>query len=199
MCKGVLRMYERPDMPMKEKVKVIPLGYHWTMEGGSEDPLNKTPRLPFREKQWSFFGTDWKDRRGLLGPLGNNQPYKCHLVESWDSTNKVERKEYITSLLDSVFVPCPPGLNPETFRLYEALECGCVPIYVKQGANDAYANWLQEELGLLSVSNWQEASMLLTHFMKEKEVLENYRGSLLVRWLSWKARLSVGVKRTLGL
>ena len=200
-CLGIVRMYHRDDIPssVKSKTFLIPLGYHWTMEGGSEDPLNKTPRLPFRERQWSFFGTDWKDRRGLLAPLGNNQPYACHLVDSWDSTNKVERKEYITVLLDSVFVPCPPGLNPETFRVYEALECGCVPIYVKQGANDAYANWLQEEIGLLSVSNWQEASMLLTHFIKEKEVLENYRGSLLVRWLSWKARLSGGVKRTLGL
>lgn len=200
-CLGVVRMYNRDDIPtaVKSKVFTIPLGYHWTLEAGSDDPLNKTPRLPFREKQWSFFGTDWKDRRNLLSPLGANQPYACYLVESWDSEKKVQRKEYITTLLDSLFVPCPPGLNPETFRLYEALECGCVPLYVKQGDADPYANWLQEELGLLPVSNWQEASALLAHFVKEKEILENYRGSLLVRWISWKKRLSDGVRRTFSL
>jgi GR25 family glycosyltransferase involved in LPS biosynthesis/glycosyltransferase involved in cell wall biosynthesis len=198
-CLGVVRMYQR-SLPesVKSKVCVIPLGYHWTLEAGSDDPLNKTPRLPFREKQWSFFGTDWKDRRSLLSPLGANQPYLCYLVDSWDSEKKVQRKDYITSLLDSIFVPCPPGLNPETFRLYEALECGCVPLYVKQGS-DPYADWLQEEIGLLPVSNWQEASALLAHFVKEKEILENYRGSLLNRWVAWKSRLRDGVRRTFGL
>ena len=200
-CLGVVRMYNRDDIPsaVKSKVLTIPLGYHWTLEAGSDDPLNKTPRLPFREKNWSFFGTDWKDRRSLLSPLGINQPYTCYMVESWDSDKKIQRKEYISTLLDSLFVPCPPGLNPETFRLYEALECGCIPLYVKQGPSDSYANWLQEELGLLPVSNWQEASALLGHFIKEKEIMENYRGSLLNRWISWKRRLSDGVRRTFGL
>lgn len=199
-CLGIVRMYHR-DLPesIKKKVITIPLGYHWTLEAGSDDPLNKTPRLPFREKQWSFFGTDWKDRRSLLSPLGANQPYTCYLVDSWDSDKKVQKKEYVVSLLNSVFVPCPPGLNPETFRLYEALECGCVPLYVKQGPSDPYANWLQEELGLLPVSNWQEASLLVAHFTKEKDVLENYRNSLLIRWISWKKRLSDGVRRIFGL
>ena len=29
---------------------------------------------------------------------------------------------------DSIFAPCPSGNNPETIRLYDALELGCIPI-----------------------------------------------------------------------
>lgn len=29
---------------------------------------------------------------------------------------------------DSIFAPCPAGNSPETIRLYDALELGCIPI-----------------------------------------------------------------------
>ena len=32
-------------------------------------------------------------------------------------------------LSSTKFIPCPNGFfHPETYRLYEALECGCIPI-----------------------------------------------------------------------
>ena len=36
----------------------------------------------------------------------------------------------MTEVLSSTeFIPCPNGfVHPETYRLYEALECGCIPI-----------------------------------------------------------------------
>ena len=35
---------------------------------------------------------------------------------------------YSAIMEDSIFVPCPSGNNPETIRLYDALELGCIPI-----------------------------------------------------------------------
>jgi len=35
---------------------------------------------------------------------------------------------YSAIMEDSIFTPCPSGNNPETIRLYDALELGCVPI-----------------------------------------------------------------------
>lgn len=35
---------------------------------------------------------------------------------------------YSAIMEDSIFAPCPSGNNPETIRLYDALELGCVPI-----------------------------------------------------------------------
>jgi hypothetical protein len=35
---------------------------------------------------------------------------------------------YSAIMEDSIFAPCPAGNNPETIRLYDALELGCIPI-----------------------------------------------------------------------
>jgi len=35
---------------------------------------------------------------------------------------------YSAIMEDTVFAPCPSGNNPETIRLYDALELGCIPI-----------------------------------------------------------------------
>jgi len=35
---------------------------------------------------------------------------------------------YSALMEDSVFAPCPAGMSPETIRLYDALELGCIPV-----------------------------------------------------------------------
>jgi len=35
---------------------------------------------------------------------------------------------YAALMEDSVFAPCPAGMSPETIRLYDALELGCIPV-----------------------------------------------------------------------
>ncbi len=200
-CLGIVRIYQRGDIPdaVKQKVFTIPLGYHWTLAERSEDPLNKTPRLPFRNVRWSFYGTNWGNRKEFLKAFGSMEPHSLRLVDSWDSPEKLTRNQYIASLLDSVFVPCPPGNNVETFRLYEALECGCLPIYVKVPGDDLYCNWIQNELGILPLSSPEEAVALMNHFWSDKELLENYRNSILLRWKSWKGRLGDGLRKMWGI
>lgn len=200
-CLGVVRIYQRKDIPkeVQHKVVTIPLGYHWTMAGGSDNPIEKTPRLPFRNMSWSFFGTAWQDRHLKLKPLQEIQPHSLRLVDTWESPEKITRNQYVAILLDSLFVPCPPGNNPETFRLYEALECGCIPLYVKSEGDSLYIDWIQNEIGLLPLSNWDEARTLIQHFMKEKEIMESYRNQLLVRWKTWKERIGTQVRKTWGL
>jgi hypothetical protein len=38
---------------------------------------------------------------------------------------------YLEKLSNTVFALCPPGNNPETFRIYEALESGAIPIIIR--------------------------------------------------------------------
>ena len=196
-CLGIVRMYPRADIPEAARAKtlVVPLGYHWTTREGSEDPLNKTPRLPFRNTVWSFYGTGWKDRKKLLEPLNCINPNSLLLVDSWESPQKLTRNQYIARMLDTVFVPCPTGNNVETFRLYEALECGAIPLYVKTDKDDLYVKMLQEELGLLPVSSWEQAAKLIEHLQQEKGLLETYRNTLLSQWKVWKTKLADQMKR----
>lgn len=54
----------------------------------------------------------------------------------WKEQMNLENKhtiaydDYVAIMADSIFLPCPAGNNPETFRHYEALELGAIPLIV---------------------------------------------------------------------
>lgn len=55
-----------------------------------------------------------------------------HITKGWsvDNTakNYMNAQQYKKIMLNSRFVSCPPGNNPETYRIFEALSCGAIPI-----------------------------------------------------------------------
>ena len=85
-------------------------------------------------------------------------------------------------------------MNPETFRFYEALECGCLPVLVSSPANQAWVDWVTEELSILPLQSWGEAKGFLEHLMRNIELLEMYRTKLLTAWVRWRDRLKDDVK-----
>jgi hypothetical protein len=133
----------RPNL--SEKVLVLPLGYHFTLRNGIDNPLERTPQLPFRSNVWCFFGTDWNNRSSILELLKPVGKYSCKLFNEWNHPDNLTREEYCATLLDSVFVPCIGGNNPDTFRLYEALECGCIPIIINDEKSSHYFNYINNQ------------------------------------------------------
>jgi GR25 family glycosyltransferase involved in LPS biosynthesis len=201
-CKKVVRMYDRADLTEGQRAKclIIPLGYHWTLRGGGcPMPLERTPRLPFRNTRWSFFGTNWNDRHTKLAPLEEIEPYRCILLEGWNSANMVGYEEYIGTMLDTVFVPCPGGQNAETYRFYEALECGCVPIVVREPGDELFVKYITSNMPILPVNSWTEAALLMKQLYNDKNLLENYRANLLNGWRVWKGGLVAQVRTALDL
>ena len=64
------------------------------------------------------------------------------------------------------FIPCPNGfVHPETYRLYEALECECIPI-----VENAYRYYdrLFPNNPFLKVDKWQEAKLLIKGWKREQ-------------------------------
>ena len=183
-CVKVMRFYLR-DCPCPEKVLTIPLGYHWTLAEGSKVPTTHTPRLPFREHVWSFHGTDWKGRKELLEPL-NELPHVAEFYEGWNSSKALKGDAYISMLLNTVFVPCPDGVNAETFRFYEALECGCVPLLVRTEENEAWINWVVGKTKIIPMKSWADAKEFVKYIMANKEQLEGYRTAVLEAWVQWR-------------
>eukprot|EP00667_Euglena_gracilis_P005643 EG_transcript_5681 len=64
--------------------------------------------------------------------LGRDRVF-VHTAAKWSdkydkSGNYVPGAAYRDVLLDSLFTLAPPGHNPESFRFWEALECGSIPI-----------------------------------------------------------------------
>jgi hypothetical protein len=97
--------------------------------------------------------------------------------------------EYSAMLLSSTFVPCPRGQNLETFRFYEALELGCIPIYVREGENDPFYKFISEKVPILNLTSWEQAVNYMTELEQNKETLVQYRKTLLQKWRDWKQEL----------
>ena len=162
-------------------------------------PVERTPRLPFRNFRWSFFGTNWRGRKDALAPLKPFEPNRAKFLDTWNDPAMISYDEYIGTLLDTVFVPCPGGNNAETYRFYEALECGCVPIVVREQGDELFVKKITSNMPILAVPSWGEAAMLMRQLYGDKELLEKYRLNILNGWRAWKGRLVGDVKGAFGL
>ena len=193
-CVKVLRFYPRSDIPKEaaSKVTVIPLGYRHAR------PSPKTPEIPFRELHWSFFGTDWMNRSKDMKPLTEAAfSHKCKFLAQWNDPAGLSPTDYTDSMLNSMFVPCPRGMNHETFRLYEALESGCIPLVLKTQENEEWFRWVSNRIPLLPITSWGDAVRLMTTLMTNQRRIEVYREELLKGWRKWKTDVCSDVGRFL--
>jgi len=178
-CKKVIRNYRRPGLD--EKVRVLPLG------PGTQLPSTPTPSFSERPFVWGFHGTNWSNREALLKPLLAFHPHLCHWTPEFKHKTMTGPKEYQQMLLKSQFVPVPRGNNVETFRLYEALDHGAIPLYVRTEGDEVYWSWLRTHLNLLELISWDQVPTVLELFRKFPEKGEGYRTGLLNQWAKWRA------------
>jgi len=139
------------------KVGCIPIGYKSGVE-------NK--QINNRKYKWAFTGTPHKSsRHDLLYQLSSIKPFFCHKTKEFDK--KIISVEEMSSVLSSTeFIPCPNGfVHPETYRVYEALECGSIPI-VESTYN--YYDRLFPQNPFLKVAKWFDAKHILNGWSKDQ-------------------------------
>jgi len=180
MCKTVIRNYPRYDRVWPSHVHVIPLGYHVRATHGT--PIKSWNE---RELAWSFHGTDWFDRSTQLGVFTKFVPYSCHLQPNWNHPTATKEKPYVSLLGNSKYCPILKGQHSETFRLYEALEAGTLPITTM--TDKAYLKWVEDNLHLSQWYDWTNPEMMLGELMGS----ETIRAAVYQQWRDWKARIRV--------
>ena len=195
---AVMRFYNRPDLPDDPKILIIPLGYHWQFRGNRDVPHISTPDLPFRDNMWSFAGTNWMNRAKDMAVLDYITPNYVKWFDDWNDPNQLKNEEYISLMLNSKFVPCPRGQNVETYRFYEALDCGSIPIFINSPDNDSWLKLFNGQIPFLKIDSWMHAAALMQHFQTNKEQLEEYRKSILISWTRYKMGLKERVRVWLG-
>lgn len=121
------------------------------------------------------------------------------ILETGGFTKGLDRPEYLARLAASKFAPCPSGpATPDTFRLYEALEAGVVPI--ADGHCPAYPEpgyWqhlLQDEPPFPVVTNWDELPGLLNSSLNSWPTLVN---RCFAWWQRHKAQLVANLETDL--
>ena len=86
---------------------------------------------PDKIADWVYLGQGGPHRKAMIEALGVwdvDHPYYTMMVTDGFAQG-IDQSEYLDEMAVAKVAPCPPGPNtPDTFRLYEALEAGCVPV-----------------------------------------------------------------------
>jgi hypothetical protein len=130
-CVGLLRNYIHPNQLNHPKVSFFGLGYKREFT-----KYLKTEESAERSLAWSFAGTPHGDRQSMLEAFQIFKNNQIHTCSGFGADDGLSTKKYVNMLRQSTFALCPEGQDSmDSFRLYEALEAGCIPItktYSKQ-------------------------------------------------------------------
>lgn len=123
-CVGCMRNYVHPNFLTNPKVTVFGLGY----KRDFHKYLNPS-KDGNRDLLWSFAGTLHGDRKKVVDLFKDERPNKTHACSGFGAEDGLNTKEYVEMLQESVYALCPSGQDSmDSFRLYEALEAGCIPV-----------------------------------------------------------------------
>ena len=120
-----------------------------------------------------------------------NGEYHLQVNKGWQSKDSLGAQDYRGVLSDSIFVPCPRGNSSvDTFRLYEALEVGVIPIVEK---SDYWENLLGEH-PLIETDCWDGIHKDINLLLENKEWIEEHSKKIQKWWSDYKISLKTKIK-----
>lgn len=114
-------------------------------------PLIAEP-LDFLDQHPGYF-PQMNERKYLACFVGSSEthPIRGQMLEAFDGlvkqgevmvSNKLSPLEYFRTMQNSVFTLCPRGYGKTSFRLYEAIAAGSIPVYISD------EHWLPDDIML---------------------------------------------------
>ena len=99
-----------------------------------ENKLENITKINFTKKNilCSFIGTYTHNVRYLLyNKFNNNENFKFNIKQNWSSNiSNDEQNNFILTTINSKFALAPRGYGRSSFRFFEILKLGTIPIYV---------------------------------------------------------------------
>ena len=185
-CDYVWRTFCSNKYFSNEQVKCIPIGY----KSGISNKSSQN-----RKYKWAFIGTPHKSsRHDLLYQFSHIKEFYSYKTERFNlKPISVEEMSKILSFTE--FLPCPNGfVHPETYRLYEALECGCIPI-----VENAYKYYERLFPGnpFIKVDKWIEAVAIMNGWGNEQ--ISSKRNECINWWNNYKIKIEEFIKNKIVL
>lgn len=147
----------------RQNVTTLPLGFvsgYMNNEGG----VNLSNK---RDILATFTGQPKHDRQEVMDIVSGIDNTFVHSTKKWNCPTNLSFDKMIDIYKRTIFVPCPIGnVSPETLRLYEALEWGCIPIVKKYNGIDYY-RYIFGEHPLPLVNEWIEMVSLFKKLNNE--------------------------------
>jgi len=150
-----------------------------------------------RRYTWSFCGNRVASRFEMLSAFAGLEP--AYVLPQGQ---RIPAHEFQEVLTQSKFVPCPMGnVMLETWRAYEALEAGCIPLLERRTTMDYYRNLLGDH-PIPTFSSWKEARRFVCQELQRPQDLDRRQTELLAWWHAakeaWRQRVAEFVRAGLA-
>lgn len=158
-------------------IKYLPLGCpeHIVIPG-------KIKSASERGLLWSFCGQRKYSRVEMLSALEGISPHQYPQAY-------ISGEDYQNMVNDTVFAPCPMGnTTPDTWRLYEALEAGCIPIVEKRWTIDYFARIFPDSCPMPRFQTWASAARWMQK-NGDAGTCDRLQAEIQHWWISEKAKL----------
>jgi hypothetical protein len=178
-----LRTYYAGWFDDHPEVLTLPLGW-----ANGTPARSRVKPAAARKYLWSFLGNQKAaSRPEMFKALRPVEPNFVHGYQAGTSgALKLSRLEYAAILDETVFAPCPMGnANLETWRFYEALEAGCIPI-IESRPWLQYFHRLLGPLPVPMVNQWSHSAGLIKKLAGQPEKLNQIQQAVLAWWNGYK-------------
>ena len=197
-CKVWLQQIRPPEVsPIQLGDRNILLGW---IEG-TRKKLNSVVRKPASQRDlWVFSGQiNNPTRQDCLTWLKQESGGKVYVTDGFG--RGMPREEHLSWLANAAIAPCPSGsYTIETFRMYESLECQCVPI-----CNRFAPQWKRTDVDFWkwffrggdvpfpTVGNWLELPPLMSMYRNDPIKLQSDINRAQAWWQQYKRAFSMAL------
>jgi hypothetical protein len=150
-----------------------------------EEPvINAQWDNPVRDLNFFFSGQITHEQRQLMAKQLRNMK-DGELFEQPGFAQGMALPDYLAYMRRAKFAPAPCGpVSPDNFRLYEALECGTVPI---ADGGDFWTYLFGESVPFPVISNWANLPLLMPTLLNEWPTVAN---KTFAWWILYKRRMA---------
>jgi hypothetical protein len=147
-----------------------------------------------RQHLWCFLGARNPARADLVRALHGTPRGFVSLPDARKGEALLSRERYVEVMTQSAFAPAPMGnVVIETWRFWEALEYGAIPVAPRNFGFDYYANLLGPN-PIPTFRTWSQAAVFMSALADNPVALDRLQREVLDWWAGEKVRWSERVK-----
>jgi hypothetical protein len=172
-----------------DRVFALPLGF----QSGF---LNKAAQVDFDAKDlvWCFAGQMKSHRRKMVAVLLKFSPNKVHVTSQWSDPGALKPEAMATLYERTIFAPCPFGFrNPDSFRVMEALEGGCIPVVLSFLGED-YFRFIYGDHPFIVARTWVTAAAHMRTLLADPSGLRARQRAAAHWYARYKSDLALDVR-----
>lgn len=102
---------------------------------------------------------------------------KKTVTGSFKESINTSNTSYLENMMNTKICPAPRGANLETFRFYEAIRSGCIPI------GEAFPKaWYYEGAPIIRLKDWSEIDTVIPELLQDKTRMQELQQKVLAWW-----------------